>query len=323
MRALQFDQFGPVSNLRLIDLPDPKGDQATAIVKVAAAAISPSDVKNVEGKMEHVTLPRVPGRDYAGTVLRGPAKWVGAEVWGTGGEIGYTVDGSHAELIAVPVASLRHKPKSLSLEQAGAIGVTYLAAWLGVMEYAQLSAGETLLVTGAGGGVGSAAAQIGKWRGARVIGVDRSELPPGSPAEAALDDFFVLSDEPLDSVVRRATNGRGTEVVFDAVGGPMFEPSLKSLARRGRQTEITSVGDRRVSFDLLDFYHNESRLFGVDTRQRDAVASAALLEALTPVFEQGAFKAPKIDRVIPLSEGCAAYDQVARGEARGRLALAS
>ena len=321
MRALQFTDFGPMSNLRLIELPDPEGDQRTAVVKVAAGAISPSDVKNVEGKMEDVTLPRVPGRDYAGTVFRGPDQWVGAEVWGTGGEIGYTVDGSHAELIAVPIASLRRKPKTLSLEQAAAIGVTYLAAWLGVMEYAQLAAGETLLVTGAGGGVGCAAAQIGKWRGARVIGVDRHELPRGSPAEAALDDFFVLGDEPLDSVVRRATSGHGAEVVFDAVGGPMFEPALKSLARRGRQTEITSVGDRRVSFDLLDFYHNESRLFGVDTRQRDAVASAALLEALTPVFEQGAFKAPVIDRVIPLSEGRAAYDQVARGEARGRLVL--
>jgi NADPH:quinone reductase len=321
MRALQFTDFGPVSNLRVVELPDPKADQTTAVVKVAAGAISPSDVKNVEGKMERVTLPRVPGRDYAGTVIRGPTEWVGAEVWGTGGEIGYTVDGSHAELIAVPIASLRRKPETLSLEQAAAIGLTYLAAWLGVVEYAQLAAGETLLVTGAGGGAGGAAAQIGKWRGARVIGVDRTELPPESPAAAVLDDFYVLGDEPLDSMVRRATNGRGAEVVFDAVGGPLFEPSLKSLAHGGRQTEITSAGDRRVSFDLLDFYHNESRLFGVDTRHRDAVASAAMLEALTPVFEQGAFKAPMIDRRIPLSEGRAAYDQVARGEAKGRLVL--
>src|SRR5882762_4339437 len=238
MRALQCTEFGPVSNLRLIELPEPQADSATAIVKVAAGAISPSDVKNVEGKMEHTTLPRVPGRDYAGTVVKGPLEWIGAEVWGTGGEIGYSVDGSHAELIAVPVASLRRKPKRLSLEQAAAIGVTYLAAWLGVVEYAQLASGETLLVTGAGGGVGGAAAQIGKWRGARVIGVDQHELPPGSPAAAALDDFFVPGDEPLGSVVRRATGGRGAEVVFDAVGGPMFEPSLESLSRRGRQTEI-------------------------------------------------------------------------------------
>jgi NADPH2:quinone reductase len=322
MMALQFAGFGPVSNLRLVELPDPDADQTTAVVKVAAGAISPSDVKNIEGKMEHVTLPRVPGRDYSGTVVSGPPEWIGTQVWGTGGEIGYTADGSHAELIAVPIASLRRKPSTLSLEQAGAIGVTYLAAWLGVMEYAQLVAGETLLVTGAGGGVGGAAAQIGKWRGARVIGVDRHELPAGSPATTALDDFFVPSEEPLGSVVRRASGGRGADVVFDAVGGAMFEPALKCLAHGGRQTEITSAGDRRLSFDLLDFYHNESRLFGVDTRHRDAVASAVLLDALTPFFEQGTFKPPMIDRVIPLSEGLVAYDQVARGEARGRIVLA-
>jgi NADPH:quinone reductase len=321
MRALQFGEFGSVSKLRLIELPDPKPDSKTAIVKVAAGAISPSDVKNVEGKMEGTTLPRVPGRDYAGTVIHGPAKWIGAEVWGTGGEIGYSVDGSHAELIAVPTASLRRKPNALSMEQAAAIGVTYLAAWLGLIEYAQLVSGETLLITGAGGGVGGAAAQIAKWRGARVIGIDRRPLPEGSPAAGAFNDFIVLHDEPLKSVVRGTTNGRGADVVFDTVGGPMFEPSLAALARRGRQLAITSVGDRRVSFDLLDFYHNESRLLGVDTRQRDAVASAALLDALTPVFEQGAFKAPKVDRVIPLSDGPAAYEQVARGEAKGRLVL--
>jgi NADPH2:quinone reductase len=247
MRALQFAEFGPVSKLRLIELPDPKGNSTTAIVKVAAGAISPSDVKNVEGKMEGTTLPRVPGRDYAGTVVDGPAEWIGAEVWGTGGEIGYSIDGSHAELIAVPVASLRRKPKTLSLEQAAAVGVTYLAAWLGVVEYAELASGETLLVTGAGGGVGGAAAQIGKWRGARVIGVDRRPLPPDSPASRDIDDFFVLEGETPDAIVRRVTNDGGAQVVFDTVGGPMFEPALKALGHRGRQVEITTAGDRRVS----------------------------------------------------------------------------
>jgi NADPH:quinone reductase len=266
-------------------------------------------------------LPRVPGRDYAGTVIHGPAEWIGAEVWGTGGEIGYSVDGSHAELMAVPVASLRHKPKTLSLEQAAAIGVTYLAAWLGVVEYAQLAPGETLLVIGAGGGVGGAAAQIGKWRGAHVIGVDQHQLRSDSPAARAVDNFFVLEGGTLDSIVARATSGRGAQVIFDTVGGPMFEPALKALGHRGRQVEITSVGDRRVRFDLVDFYHNESRLFGVDTRQRDATASAALLEALTPFFDDATFLPPMIDRVIPLSEGRTAYEQVARGDVRGRVVL--
>src|SRR5208282_2634508 len=149
MRALQFSEFGPVSNLRLTELPDPKADAVTAVVKVAAASITPSDVKNVQGKMEHTTLPRVPGRDYAGTVVAGPKEWIGAEIWGTGGEIGYSIDGSHADLIAVPIASLRPKPRSLSMHQAAAIGLTYLAAWLGLVEYARLAPGETLLVIGA------------------------------------------------------------------------------------------------------------------------------------------------------------------------------
>jgi NADPH:quinone reductase-like Zn-dependent oxidoreductase len=321
MRALQFTAFGPVSGLRLTELPDPRADAKTAVVKVAAGAISPSDVKNVAGGMEHTTLPRVPGRDYAGTVIDGPAGWIGAEVWGTGGEIGYSVDGSHAELIAVPVASLRRKPATLSLQQAAAVGVTYLAAWLGLIDCARLDAGETLLVIGVGGGVGGAAAQIGKWCGARVIGVDRHPLAPGSPAAAALDEFLVLDGGPLDAGVRRATGGRGVRVAFDCVGGPMFEPALRSLAHGGRQVEITSVGDRRVSFDLIDFYHNESRLFGVDTRHRNAVQSAALLEAMTPFFEAGTFQPPPIDRAIPLAKGVSAYAQVESGKARGRLVL--
>jgi NADPH:quinone reductase len=320
MRALQFSEFGPASNLRLIELPDPKADAATAVIKVAAGSITPSDVKNVEGKMEGTTLPRVPGRDYAGTVVEGPAEWIGAEVWGTGGEIGYSINGSHAELIAVPVASLRRKPRTLSLEQAAVVGVTYLAAWLGVIEYAQIGAGETLLVVGANGGVGSAVAQLGKWKGARVIGADVQPLDQASPGARAFDDFFV-EDRPLETGVRELTKDRGADVVFDAVGGPMFEQALKSLTHRGRLVEISSVGNRRVSFDLIDFYHNESQLFGVDTRARDAVASSTLLDVLTPFFEQSAFGPPAVDRVFPLTDGVKAYDEVARGQVRGRLVL--
>src|ERR1700722_12835262 len=156
MRALQFKEFGPVSNLRLVDLPNPTANEQTAIVKVSAASINPSDVKNVEGKMENTSLPRVTGRDYSGVVVEGPTEWIGERVWGTGGEIGYSVDGSHAELIAVPIASLRRKPDSLSFEQAATVGVPYLTAWLGLTEYAHLSAHETLLVIGARGGVGGA-----------------------------------------------------------------------------------------------------------------------------------------------------------------------
>ena len=86
---------------------------------------------------------------------------------------------------------------------------------------------------------------------------------------------------------------------------------------------IASVGERRVSFDLVDFDHRESRLLGVDTRARDAVASAGLLEALVPLFDQGTFNPPHVDRVIALSDGVAAHQEVAGGQARGPIVLAA
>ena len=89
------------------------------------------------------------------------------------------------------------------------MGLTYLAAWLGLIEYGRLAAGETLLVIGANGGVGSAAAQIGEWRGARVLGVDRRVPLPEASAAIAIDDFFVLDDQPVEVKVRRLTQRRG------------------------------------------------------------------------------------------------------------------
>lgn len=122
--------------------------------------------------MKQTTLPRIPGRDFAGVVEAGPVDWIGTAVWGTGGDTGFTRDGTHAEMIGVPAASLRRKPDILDFDQAASVGVNYVAAWCG-LEAAGLKAGETVLLIGAGGGVGGAAAQISQRLGARVISADR------------------------------------------------------------------------------------------------------------------------------------------------------
>jgi NADPH:quinone reductase-like Zn-dependent oxidoreductase len=109
-------------------------------------------------------------------------------------------------------------------------------------------------------------------------------------------------------------------VVFDTVGGVLFRSALAALAPRGRLVEITSTGGREVTFDLVDFYHNESRLFGVDTLKRDLVASAAVLDALTEGFEAGDYRAAPIAGTYPLTEAVAAYRRVAAG-APGRIVL--
>ena len=124
----------------------------------------------------------------------------------------------------------------------------------------------------------------------------------------------------IPAAVREATGGRGADVVLDCVGGAMFPHALACLALRGRLLEMSVTGGRQVSFDLADFYHNESRLIGVDTLKLDLTASAAVLEALAPGFEAGDYRPAEIARRFPLEQAVAAYEAVAAGE-RGRVVL--
>jgi len=318
MRAIRFERFGDPSVLELVEAPDPAADERTAVVRIMAASINPSDVKNVAGAMSQTMLPRIPGRDYAGVVEAGPAEWIGAEVWGTGGDTGFTRDGTHAERIGVPVASLRRKPDRLSFDQAASVGVNYMAAWLG-LDDAALKAGETVLLIGAGGGVGGAAAQIARRLRARVIGADNRPPRPDAPINGIAEKLIVGAQD-LPAEVRAATGGKGVDVVFDMVGGVMFRNALACLALRGRLVEIAATGQREVGFDLPDFYHNESRLLGVDTLKRDLTASAEVLDKLTPGFAAGDYHAAPTAQTCGLGEAREAYQAVAAG-AGGRVVL--
>ena len=318
MRAVRFEAFGDPSVLQVVEVAAPAKNEGIALVRVMAASINPSDVKNVAGAMRQTTLPRVPGRDYAGVVEAGPAEWIGAEVWGTGGDTGFTRDGTHAELIAVPVASLRRKPDTLGFDEAGSVGVNYMAAWCGARS-GKPARRRDLLLIGAGGGVGGAAAQIAKRLGARVIGADRRAPHPDAPV-LAIAEKLIIGAEDLPAEVGPATGGKGADVVSDLVGGVMFRNAVNSLALGGRLVEIAVTGQREVSFDLADFYHNESRLFGVDTLKRDLTASAQVLEALTPGFLAGDYRAAPIAEVCGLDKAQEAYGKVAAGVA-GRIVL--
>ena len=143
MKALRFDHYGKPEVMEYTDVPTPVIDTDSALVRVRAASVNPSDVKNVSGHFSNTTLPRIPGRDFSGVVEQGPKEWIGAEVWGTGGDIGFTRDGTHAQYIKVPVAALTRKPKTLSHEEAASVGVNFVVAWLGTVDFAQLREGET------------------------------------------------------------------------------------------------------------------------------------------------------------------------------------
>jgi NADPH2:quinone reductase len=320
MQVIEFETFGDPSQLHLSERLHPRADAENAVVRVEAASVNASDVKNLAGRMPQTTLPRVPGRDYSGVVVDGPANWLGEEVWGTGGDAGFTRDGTHAEYIVVPRSSLVRKPANLSHEEAASVGVTFVTAWCGLVEYAALRKDETVAILGSTGGVGGAAVQIAKRIGARVIAINRS-LPAADSRAARLADVSLDSGDPnLTSILRSFNDGRGADVVFNAAGGPVFEIGLGLLAHRGRQVEITSPPERRVNFDLVDFYHNESQLLGVDTLKRDLIASARILEQLRQGFEEGSYQPPAIAKVMPLGDARQAYELVSRG-VRGRVVL--
>ena len=320
MRAVRFKSFDFPSEIQIQELPHPVLQPGEVLVEIQAASVNPSDVKNVMGKMKGTTLPRTPGRDFAGVVVEGPPHLIGTEVWGTGGDIGFTRDGSHASHIVLPVEAVAPKPRNLSMQEAAAVGVGYITAWLCLIETARLQAGETLLVVGATGAVGSAAVQIAKWKGAWVLGTVRRESDRSAVIQAGADVAIDLGVENLQNAVLIATEGLGVSAVLDTVGGSILEMCLGALSRKGRAIAVSAPADPRISFDLRDFYRRELRLFGVDSRTLDAIAVGEMLATIAPGFEENALRPPAI-APYPLADAAAAYEQVLNRTGTSKVVL--
>ena len=313
MKALMFKQTGSLEQLKLVDVDDPILQPGEVIVRVRAAAINPSDVKNVLGKFQETTLPRIPGRDFAGIVIS-DSKWKGKSVFGTGGTLGITKDGTHAELVSVPENALVEMPNNVSFAEATAMGLSYLTAWQSIVVAGQLKPQETVLITGAAGAVGSSAIKIANYLSAKAIGTLESskQKPPKDLADKA--QWISLDQEKLPDAVMKLTNGHGVNLVFDVVGGPLFEPCLECLSFKGRQVAIANVGDPRVCFNLIDFYHKQAHLIGVDTFKLSFEECASILKSLVSPIEKDNFIPPEIDE-IPLIDSIKAYDEINNGKA--------
>lgn len=321
-RALRFAAFGPPEVLQLAEIPvDTALGPDEALVEMRAASVNPSDVKNVAGRMRQTVPPRTPGRDFAGVVVDGPAAWRGAEVWGTGGDVGFTRDGTHAALLRLPVAALSRKPANLTFAEAGAVGVNYVTAWIGLMDYAALAPGETVLVIGATGGVGGAVCALARRRGARVLAALRGAPAPDSVcAQVGAEPIDVTAGDLLPAV-QAMTGGRGVDVVYDCVGRPdLFAAGLAALGFGGRMVAIAGTPGESAPIELIPFYRRELRLLGVDSLKRSATDCAPMMDALREGFESGACPAPVIAQSFPLAHGREAYAAVASGT-RGRVVI--
>src|SRR5438105_14388275 len=195
MKALYFRETGSLANLQVEDVEVPRIDAhgSEALVRLRAAAINPSDPKSVLGKISETKAPRVPGRDFAGIVVEGPATWKDKEVFGTGGNLGLGRNGSHAQFVSVPVEALVEKPKQLTFEQAAALGLGYLTAWSAIVTAGRVSPNDIVLVLGATGAVGSAAVKIpNRFGGQSGIGVRRQTARRTNTAGIPSDDWLIL-----------------------------------------------------------------------------------------------------------------------------------
>jgi NADPH:quinone reductase len=323
MQAILIERFGDPSQLRQTEVPRPDPGEDEVLIEIHAAAVNRSDVLNARGSFPFTTLPRIPGRDFAGVVVEGPRELVGTEVWGTGGgELGFIRDGSHARYLLVSRNAVVPKSDTLTLEEAAASGLAYVTAGSALLELGGVSAGETILVTGAAGGVGSAAVMIARWKGARVIGAIKDESERAMAERAGVEVIVDTSREEVTDAVLAATDGGGANLILDAVGGPLFEPALNSLGEKGRMVVITTTpGEQHVSFNLFDFYRKGLRLFGLMTSFLDAEGSASVLRDLGPGFDEGALRAPAIAERYPLEQAGTAYARVESGEVAGRVLL--
>ena len=320
MKAVQITKFGePDDVVKVVDVESASLGLGEVRVKVEAAGINPSDIANIRGLFPDTRLPRVVGRDFAGQIVEGPAQLIGQQVWGSGGDIGFTRDGAHAEFIVVPAAAATRRPANLSAEQAAAVGVPFSTAYVS-LENARLVPGEWVLVSGAAGAVGSAALELVKALGGRAIALvrDKTQIPmlDMSRVEA------VATSEPdnIAEVVKTATGGHGVNIALNGVGASVFQPILASLAEGGRMAVYSvTLGGREVKVDLFPLYRKRLELIGINSIPLDAVRAAAILTQLVPLFESGKISPPRVAERYPLEEAVKAYDRVR--SAQGKVAF--
>ncbi|MEW9900112.1 zinc-binding alcohol dehydrogenase family protein [Chitinivorax sp. PXF-14] len=304
MKALQFAQTGSLDNLSLVDLPRPTIAVHEALVEVHAAGLNPSDVKNVLGRFPYTTLPRIPGRDFAGIVVEGPQEWLGQPVWGTGNELGFSRDGSHANYLALPVSGLSRKPAALSFAQAAACGVPFTTA-LNALDRACVGAGTKLLVIGAAGAVGRAAVQLAQLRGAQVVAAVRQESQLQRLQQEGMETLLLGGTADLATSVKQRYP-HGADVIFDTTGA-WLAASVEALARFGRIAVIAAPADGHVNVPVLNLYRRGGSIVGINSLLYDSTDCAAMLTQLAAHFDSGKLQAPADLRSIPLEQGHDAY----------------
>ncbi len=304
------------------ELPTPQPGPGQVLLAIKAASLNFPDILIVQNKYQFKPpLPFVPGSEYAGVV----------QVLGEGVthlRVGQNVaclsgTGGFATHVLAPAAQCFPLPEGFGHVDAAAFIMTYATSHHALLDRGQLKAGETVLVLGAAGGVGTAAIQIAKVAGARVIAAASSEEKCALCKSMGADATINYSTGNLRDAIKAATDGRGPDVVYDPVGGEFAEPVFRSIAWRGRYLVIGFAAGPIPSLPLNLALLKGASIVGVfwgDFSKREPKANADMMAELAQWYLQGKIK-PVIDRTMPMAELKAAYARMGSRGVMGKLVM--
>lgn len=340
MKAITFSGHGGPDVLRYTDVPEPAIGPKEVLVRVRACALNHLDIwvrHGIPGSA--IPLPHIPGSDIAGEiaeigegvstfragdqVLLSPGISCGACAQCLAGRdnlcrqytlFGYLVDGGYAQYVKAPVANAIAKPENLTFEQAAAVPLVFLTAWHMLITRAQLKPGEEVLILGGGSGVGSAAIQIAKVAGARVIATAGSDAKLAKAKELGADEVLLHSQGDFANAVRRLTERRGVDVVFEHVGKATWEQSIRSLAVGGRLVTCGATTGFDGALDIRYLFSRNLSILGT------YMGSKGELYAVLDLVKRGLLK-PVIDREMPLEQAAQAQERLENREQFGKIVL--
>jgi len=322
MKAVLCKALGPAQNLVLEEVASPVPKKNEILLDVHAAGVNFPDTLIIEGKYQfQPPLPFSPGAEAAGVVAAVGEK---AGMFKVGDRVmALTGWGAFAEQVAVPFYNVLPIPEAMDLTTAAAFGMTYGTSMHALKQRGQLQAGETLLVLGASGGVGLAAVEIGKAMGARVIAAASSADKLAVAKAAGADELIDYSQASLKDEIKRLTGGQGVDVIYDPVGGALFDQAVRGLAWSGRLLVVGfasgTIPQLPVNLALLKGAAVVGVFWGAFA-QRQPQDNAANFQQLFAWYAQGKLK-PLVSRTYPLAEAGAAIDQLGQRQAVGKLVI--
>ncbi len=340
MRAIVFQQHGGPEVLKYTDAPEPTIRSNEVLVRVKACALNHLDIwvrRGIPGVP--IPLPHIPGSDVSGEIAQIGADVttvrVGQKVALAPGvacgkcaacisgqdnrcrqfiNLGYMIDGGYAEFVRAPEVNCMPYPENLTFEEAASIPLVFQTAWHMLIARAELQPGEDVLVLGAGSGVGSAAIQIAKFFGARVIAIASSDEKLQKAKELGADHLINHKTQKIREEVRRITNKRGVDVVFEHVGAATWDESLASLALGGRLVTCGATTGYDAKVDLRFLFSRQLSLLG------SYMGTKSELQTVMKLVAAGRLR-PVVDRIFPLEEAAAAHVYLESSSQFGKVVL--